>query len=153
MRLYLVRHGEAKSKEEDPDRHLTARGLADARKAARFIRKLGLHVDAVWHSGKTRALETAEEMAGAVQSGAGLMERKGLAPDDDARSAARAAEGAAGDLMIVGHLPLLAKLASLLVTGKESRELVRFPAAGVLCLDHDAQEGWRVAWMIVPEIL
>ena len=29
MHLYLVQHGEAKSKEDDPQRHLTEKGLRD----------------------------------------------------------------------------------------------------------------------------
>jgi phosphohistidine phosphatase len=56
--------------------------------------------------------------------------------------------------MIVGHLPHLARLASLLITGSETLEVAAFQQGGVVCLEHDrAGESWRIKWMLVPEIL
>ena len=55
MHVYLVQHGEAKPAEEDPERHLTEKGLRDVRKVAEFLRPLRLPVEALWHSDKPRA--------------------------------------------------------------------------------------------------
>jgi phosphohistidine phosphatase len=63
MRLYLVQHGEAKPEEEDPAHHLTERGFADLQKVADLLRPLKLAVLAIWHSGKPRAVQTAQILA------------------------------------------------------------------------------------------
>ena len=59
MRLYLVQHGEAKSKTEDPQRPLTERGREDVARVAAFAASAGLQVGQIRHSGKRRAEETA----------------------------------------------------------------------------------------------
>ncbi|RLB85244.1 MAG: phosphohistidine phosphatase SixA, partial [Deltaproteobacteria bacterium] len=55
--------------------------------------------------------------------------------------------------MIVGHLPHLGKLASLLVTDNPEKGVARFQQGGILCLEQDNEAKWAVAWMIVPQIL
>ena len=47
MRLYLVRHGEAKPAGEDAERHLSDAGVRDAERVAAFLMPLGLRVGAV----------------------------------------------------------------------------------------------------------
>ncbi|MFO8012417.1 MAG: phosphohistidine phosphatase SixA [Phycisphaerae bacterium] len=153
MRLYIVRHADAKSKSEDPERHLSETGLAQARAMADFLRPLGLTVAAVWHSTKSRAAETAACLAAAVEAADGGVERDDLAPKDPVDPVVRAVRKADGDVMVVGHLPYVENLASKLLTGDASAMGVRFPAAGVLCLDYEADEGWRVAWMVTPQLV
>ncbi|MFQ6047560.1 MAG: histidine phosphatase family protein, partial [Gemmatimonadales bacterium] len=84
MRLYLMQHGEAKSKEENPDRPLTDGGRAEVEAVARLLsdRQLVPHV-AAFHSGKTRARETAEILARNVKTVRGVAEWEGLQPLDD----------------------------------------------------------------------
>ena len=53
--IYLVQHGEAKSEKEDPSRPLTDKGKADVEATAKLLTKLGVTVDKIIHSGKTRA--------------------------------------------------------------------------------------------------
>lgn len=111
MRLYLVRHGSARPKSEDPDRHLSDEGIRQVRKVAAFLSPLGIRVSAIWHSGKTRAAETAEIIAEAVKAGGGVVEHEGLAPKDAVAPVARQAARAGRDLAIVGHLPFLGRIA------------------------------------------
>ena len=66
---------------------------------------------------------------------------------------ARAIRTSDRDVMVVGHLPFVANLASKLLAGDASAVDVHFPAAGVLCLEHDRQDGWRVAWMVTPALI
>ncbi len=66
MKLYLVQHAKAASKQADPQRPLTEEGRRDIQKVASFIRPLGLGLDYLWHSGKKRAAETAEILAEAL---------------------------------------------------------------------------------------
>jgi phosphohistidine phosphatase len=154
MRLYLVRHGEAKPEREDPERHLSARGREDVRRIARFLKPLGLEVRAIWHSGKPRAEETAIILSESVAARKGLAEKSGLAPEDDVELADDAIGRSGGDLMIVGHLPFMGALAALLLTGKCEVDPIAFPTAAVLCLDRPEPDGlWHVTWMVTPEIV
>jgi phosphohistidine phosphatase len=151
MRIYLVQHGESKSEEEDPQRHLTDRGIGEVRRVADFLRPLELTVETVWHSGKTRAQQTGERLAKVLR--ARLVEREGLGPKDQVAATKEAIKEIGGNLMIVGHMPFLGKLAALLVTGSEENEIVEFQFGSLLCLDRRDDGKWKVAWMITPALL
>ena len=153
MKLYLVQHGKAASKETDPLRPLTEEGRADVRKVAEFIKPLSLSVDCIFHSGKTRAAQTAEILAGVIKSNNGTIERQGLAPNDNVTVIKDELSSAEGDLMFVGHLPFMGKLASLLTAGCESADVVEFKQGGIVCLGRCEDAKWRVNWMITPELL
>ena len=82
MKLYLVQHGEALPKEVDSDRPLSDQGQQDVERLARFLANRGVRVSQVWHSGKTRARQTAELLAAALAPGVKAEARAGLAPND-----------------------------------------------------------------------
>lgn len=153
MRLYLVQHGQSKPKEEDPERGLTPKGTADVQRVAAFIKPIGLTVSVIWHSGKARAVQTAEILAEAVSSGRGVMHRDGLDPLEAVQPVARDIDEMTEDLMIVGHLPFLGNLASYLIGGEDSAELVAFQQGGVVCLEKADKAGWKVRWMVTPDML
>ena len=153
MRVYLVQHGEARPEEEDPQRRLTEEGVRNVQKVARFLQSLGLKVERIWHSGKPRAQQTAEILAGAVSASQGVLQRNGLAPKDPVAPVKQAIEQSAGDLMIVGHLPFLGKLAALLVANNEETEVVAFRFGCVVCVERIENGPWKLSWMIVPGLL
>jgi phosphohistidine phosphatase len=153
MRLYLVRHGEANPKQEDPDRHLTRAGAAEVCKMAAFLKALDLEAAEVWHSTKTRARETAELVAKAIKPRPVLRERQDLSPNDPIAHVESEVAYAEEDLMIVGHMPFLGKLAAALLTGDDHAEMIAFAAAGVVCLERFEERHWAIRWMIVPELL
>ncbi len=153
MKLYLVQHGKAATKETDPTRPLTEEGRSDVRKVAEFIKPLSLYVDCLWHSGKTRAAQTAEILASVVKAKKGILQRQGLSPNDDVSALKNEISSVEDDIMIVGHLPFLSKLASLLVAGRETAEVVEFKQGGIVCLERREEEKWRINWMIMPELL
>jgi len=153
MRLYLVQHGEAKSADVDPTRSLTDKGLEDVRRVAAFLQPRRLVVEAVWHSGKTRAAETAEVLAQAIAGNQGVFKRDGLAPNDPVGTVVEHLTSFDDDLVVVGHLPFLSKLASVLVTGSEEANIAAFQMGGVVCLERDQAGAWRIRWMITPDLL
>jgi phosphohistidine phosphatase len=73
----------------------------------------------------------------------------GLAPDDEPQAAAGALAGSADALMLVGHLPHLARLASLLLGG--GREPVRLEPGTALGFTGGA-DGWVLDWMVSPRL-
>jgi phosphohistidine phosphatase len=135
------------------------RGLNDRFKRGpeKFLREmvlqLGLKVESIWHSGRDRARQTAEILAGAVSASQGVLQRNGLAPKDPVAPVKQAIEQSGGDLMIVGHLPFLGKLAALLVADNEETEIVAFRFGCVVCLERNEDGPWKVVWMIVPGLL
>ena len=153
MELYLVQHAKAASKQIDLQRPLTEEGHRDIQKVAAFIRPLNLCVDYLWHSGKKRAVKTAEVLAEAIKVQEGIIAHDGLGPNDDVAVLRNEFTSAEHSIMIVGHLPFLGKLASLLLTGSESANTVVFKQGGIVCLSRSEAKQWQIEWMVTPEIL
>ncbi len=153
MRLYLVQHAEAKSQEEDPNRDLTEKGRADIGKVAKYLEGLDLKVSRIFHSGKTRARTTAEILAASLKPAKGVAETDGLAPLDDPGIWAARVSDLAEDLVLVGHLPHLARLAGLLLCGEAEKSAVHFRMGGIVCLSRADAGPWGLEWLLVPEVL
>jgi phosphohistidine phosphatase len=151
VHVCLVQHGEAVSEEIDPRRPLSERGRTEAEKVASFLAKAGIKVSRILHSTKLRAKETAEIMA--KHLGAKVEEVEGLEPKADPRPWAEKLKDVKEDVMIVGHLPHLSKLASLLLVGRDDVEIIRFRYAGVYCLERGEDGSWRILWAIRPDII
>lgn len=153
MNVYLIRHGEAVCSQVDARRPLSEQGRADIRKIASFIRPLDICVEHIWHSGKLRAAQTAEILAGAVAVEKDYSFREGLGPNGDVSTIADELDAYDADLMIVGHLPFLWNLTSLLVAGRETADVVAFSAGAMVCLERRDHGAWQINWMITPEVL
>lgn len=152
MNLYLMQHGEAKTEQEDPARPLTERGRQEVERVADAAARLGLGIADVRHSGKLRARETAEILAGRLRPRPEVREMAGLSPNDDPAAAARAVEEAAEPWLLVGHLPHLSRLTSLLVVADPARGILAFRMSGLVCLTREA-DGWRLRWVLTPEVV
>ena len=152
MLVYLVRHGEAISELVDPIQPLSERGRAGVERVARQTARVGLAVAEIRHSSKRRARETAEILARHLTPTPDLKEVDWLAPTADPGMAQDAALSAAEPLMLVGHLPHMARLASLLLTGNPNREVVRFRNATVVCLER-VEDDWVLLWALGPDLV
>ncbi len=153
MRIYLVQHGQAKSEDIDPDRHLTEKGIVDVMKMSRFLKNARLRVDVIWQSGKARASQTADILAEGVAASNGINKHDGLSPNDDTKPIRDELLQRGIDVMIVGHMPFLSKLASSLIAGNESAGIAAIQQGGVVCLEQNDNKMWQVRWMIVPDLL
>lgn len=153
MLLYLVQHAEAKSKEEDPARDLTEKGRRNITRVANYFGKGNLAVSQIFHSGKTRALSTAKILASSLKPPQGVAETPGLAPLDDPETWAGRLSTMDEDILLVGHLPHLARLAAILVTGDKEKSVINFKMGGMVCLRRMEGAQWSVEWMVVPEII
>jgi phosphohistidine phosphatase len=153
MRVYLMQHGKPVSEEVNPDRPLSDEGNREVRNVAEFLRRIGLRVDTILHSGKTRARQTGDVIASRLGPETRVEERPGLSPMSDVKPVAAKIQDAKKDLFIVGHLPHLAKLVSLLLSGSETPAVVRFQQGGVVCVEKEEAGKWSLVWMVVPEIL
>jgi len=153
VRLYLVQHGEAVPEEVDPARPLSERGREEVRQVGAFLARTGIGVEGVLHSGKRRAEQTAMILAAALAPTVSPAARPGLNPNDPTDSLAREAAAWDHDVMLVGHLPFMARLASRLVAGREDAGVVAFQPGSVLGLERSDRQRWTIAWMLRPELL
>ncbi len=152
MKLYLVQHGEACEKEVDPDRPLTDKGRADVERLAAFLKKAGIRVERVIHSGKLRAVQTAECLASTVAPGVEPEASGIINPNDNPGAFDWQSDSWDRDTLVVGHLPFMARLVSHLVTGDENGLITAYQPGSIVCLEH--RDGiWLVNWMIRPELL
>ena len=103
----------------------------------------------ILHSGKKRAEQTAIIFRVILKPLFGLDQSIGLNPNDDIFYILGLIEQAE-NIMIVGHLPFLEKLASYLVTGDEEEPVGQFQTAGIVCLDKDDKGKWEIKWTLMP---
>lgn len=151
MRLYLVQHGEAKPKGEDPERSLTDRGADEIREVARSAYRAGIKPARIYHSEKHRARQTAGLLA--ERLGCPFEAASGLKPNDDVQPWIDRLTGENQDLMLVGHLPFLHKLVMRLLSGYEETPLVAFRYGALFCLVPTPGRYWVIQWILHPELL
>jgi len=150
MKVYLARHGEAVSSQLDPQRPLSEQGITDIRKVASYIKSMGISVEYIWHSGKRRAEQTAEILAESVSVMKDCSAHNHLRPNDDISIIVEELEAYNTDIILVGHLPFMAYLASLLIAGSET---VSFDAGTIICINREKSGRWQIEWMISPKLL
>ncbi|RLE05072.1 MAG: phosphohistidine phosphatase SixA [Candidatus Aminicenantes bacterium] len=153
MKVYLVQHGDSVSKDVDPTRPLSEKGRNDVEKVAEFIKKTGLKVTVIEHSGKTRAAQTAEILNSRITSVKGIIKKDGISPNDPVEPLFEELKEAEEDRMIVGHLPFLGKLATRLLGGTEEQNFVAFQQGGVVCIEKGEGKNWQIRWMVIPGLL
>jgi phosphohistidine phosphatase len=152
MALYLAQHGRSLPKEQDPERGLSPEGIAEVERIAGVARGYGVRVGCIRHSGKLRALRTAEIFAAALLPERGIEESRGLDPLDPVEpwpTRLRTEE----NLMLVGHLPFLERLTGLLIVDSPDRLLFKFQNGGLVCLDRLPENPhWFIKWALMPRI-
>lgn len=147
MEFYLVRHGEAASQPVNGERPLTTSGRRDVERIGRAAAERGIKPGQIFHSGLLRAQQTAEILSDSLDPAAGVRELVGLRPDDDPAVAKAELESSTISLMLVGHLPHVSRLTSLLVTGDADRNLVEFAPATVIGLSCE-DDRWTILWKL-----
>jgi phosphohistidine phosphatase len=153
MRIYLVQHGDALSKELDAQRPLSDQGRSDVGRLAFFLQAAGVRASRVLHSGKKRAEQTAAILAAAVGAGAHVEGIRGVDPTDPVSDFAPELDSWKEDTLVVGHLPFMGRLVSHLLTGGDAVTTVAFRPGSIVCLKREGSGDWAVAWMVRPELL
>jgi phosphohistidine phosphatase len=155
MDLYLMQHGQATSDAENPERPLTDAGRAAVQRVAARARAGGVRVGHCVHSGKLRSEQTARVLVSEIGTESSVEARPGLAPNDPVAPTAQRLRGVSEHqvLALVGHLPFLDRLASLLVADNEEAQVVNFRMGGLVKLEpKEDRDGFAVAWAIPPDL-
>ena len=147
-RLLLLRHAKAEPgtpEQEDHDRTLTERGLADAAAMARYLRKRDYTPARILCSTSLRTVQTADAVLATRPAAIDYLKVLYLAAPGRIIALAQDADDADRALMVIGHNPGLEHCAALL-----AREPVRpreqqrhdvmeekFPTAALAVIDFD----------------
>ena len=154
MEIYLMQHGPNLSKEEDPEEPLSPDGKKQVLKAAKAIKKMGLHFDVIIASPKKRSQETAQIVAEAVgfpsERIVETAKVKAMTPAEET-IAYLAQYNDQESVFIAGHLPSLAEISSALLTSG-SKVTIQFERGGLGRMDVDrlpTHEG-KLRWYLTP---
>jgi phosphohistidine phosphatase len=154
MEIYLMQHGEAYPEDRDPERSLTPKGEDQIHSSGKALRKLGVDLDLIVSSPKKRARQTAEIVAGELGYAKEAIEvtetLEPLAPSDDAVASLRRF-GDRGKVLLAGHLPSLAEIASDLMS-EGAHVSIHFEMGGVCRIDVEEFPTHRgnLYWILTP---
>lgn len=151
MSLLLVQHGKSNPKHLDPEKGLSPDGSKDVERSAGVLRTQGVPISEIWHSGKKRARQSADIIASFLGKDIIVKEKEGLGPLDDVTNLNPDPDK---NIMLVGHLPFMERLVSLLLAGSSDHTpLVKFQNGGVVALDRDDEtDSWYIKWTLFPKI-
>ena len=144
MRLYLVHHADAVGPAVDAQRPLSARGLAQAAWLADEARVRGTRPMLIWHSGKLRSRQTAEQFLRVCSPSAAFRAARGLLPDDPTVWMADALSLEDQDTLVVGHIPHLPALARILGASDP------LPLNGMIALERTDATKYQQLWCLKP---
>lgn len=156
MKIYLVQHADAVAEEQDAQRPLSDKGNRDAAAMAAFLRGANISVDEIVHSGKLRAEQTATVLSNAVWQGKAPSALQGIGPNDGIDYLCNTIMAAGGDLMVVGHMPFMGRIAAKCLRGEQVGAMIAFEPGAVLCLkrlDEGSPAPWALEWFVKPSML
>lgn len=138
MKIYLMQHGIALPKDKDPEKGLSGEGAREVTASAKGLSSLGVRPDIFLSSPKKRARETAALVLEELNPEAGEPVVSDafnpLAEPKDALAQIREAAAGKKSVFVAGHLPSLARITGLLITGEVS-EPVAFVNAGLVLIE------------------
>ncbi|MFW6147787.1 MAG: SixA phosphatase family protein [Thermodesulfobacteriota bacterium] len=157
MEIYLMQHGLALPKEEDPEEGLSPEGDELIHASGKALSKMGIGFDAILASTKKRARQTAaivaEEVAFPVGNIIETDKVKAKTPPEETIQVLAELSGCT-KVLIAGHLPSLAEVTSFFLTGG-SKAAVIFENGG--CCRIDVEElpthSGKLRWYVTPEQL
>ena len=139
MRVLLVHHADAVGPGVDPQRPLSELGRGQAAELAAVAASSGFAPAAIWHSGKLRSRETAEAFLRNCAPFAEFRMIRGLHPEDPPEWLRDELGSESRDVLLVGHMPHIARLTGLLSLGE-----VAIPLHGMVGFERSDDGAWRV---------
>ncbi len=150
MQLYLVQHGQALSKDADPERPLSDKGRADIARLAEWLGENGVKITTILHSGKTRARQTAELLERLLEPAGRIHQEEGLGPNDSPKVFLDGLRDHPKDVLVAAHMPFVARVVSVALTGGPYRQVVEFEPGTVAGLVRDDAVAWRLFLLTRP---
>ena len=148
IQIYLVQHGIALTGEEDPQRPLSELGRDQLQTVAKHLQAKKIRVSKIAHSGKLRALQSAEIMARILDIKK-VTAFPGMNPKDDVEAFIEKMDE--DGVMYVGHLPHLEQVVSKLICGSTLKSVIQFQNAAVACLQLNDRQA-QLVWYLPPSL-
>ena len=152
MEIYLMQHGPALPKEQDLEEGLSPEGEARIRASGQALKKMGVSFDVIVSSPKKRSRQTAAIVAEAVgfKQIIETEKVKAMTPPEETVEVLAGLSGAER-VLIAGHLPSVAELASFLLT-EGSKAAVQFEMGGCCRIDVEKlpTHSGRLRWYLLP---
>lgn len=145
-----MRHGEAMSPQQDPERGLTENGKLKIKLVANHLKEKNISFKRVFHSKKKRAFETAEIMAQTIAPDIKFQQHENIAPNDDPNSILNEIILWDEDTLITSHLPFVPNLMTQLTGQDAYLSAISFETGTIVCLERDNKGDWKVAWATAP---
>ena len=157
MEIYLMQHGSALPKEQDPEEGLSPDGKAKIHASGKALKKMGITFDVILSSPKKRSKQTASIVA----------EEVGFPPDKiietekvkamthPEETLTILAEYSGNQrILIAGHLPSVAEVASFLLT-EGSKATIEFERGGCCRIDVEdlPTHSGHLKWYLTPKQL
>jgi len=152
-----MQHGPYLPKEQDPDEGLSPEGDARIHASGKALKKMGITFDVILASPKKRSRQTAaivaEEVGFPPEKIMETEKVKAMTPPEETIKVLRE-YGANRKVLIAGHMPSLAEVASSLLT-EGSHATIAFERGG--CCRIDVQDlpthSGHLKWYLTPEQL
>ena len=154
MEIYLMQHGPALPKDQDPEEGLGSEGKERIHAGGKALKKMGVTFDAILSSPKKRSKDTAaivaEQVGFPLEKIIETKNVKAMAPPEATVQALSELSGAQR-VLIAGHLPSVAEVASFLLT-EGSKAAVQFEMGGCCRIDVDElpTHSGRLRWYLTP---
>lgn len=157
MEIYLMQHGPALPKEQDPDEGLSPAGEARIHASGNALKRMGVSFDVILSSPKKRSKQTAAIVAKEIGfPPEKIMETEKVKAMTPPEETIKALTKYAGNkrILIAGHLPSVAEVASFLLT-EGSKATIEFERGGCCRIDVEdlhTHSGY-LRWYLTPEQL
>ena len=161
MELYIVRHGIAIDREDpkcppDPERYLTEEGVEKTKAVAKGLAALGVTPGLFLSSPYTRAVQTAEIFADALDYARQKIRRSelllpGTEPTLLFRELAR--EKQASSIFVFGHAPHLDDVITTALGAKKHFTELKKAGVALIELKRISPPIGILAWLVTPKIL
>ncbi len=134
MNIYIMRHGEAELGAGSFEPELTHQGLQQIDTVARILQHERL--DLILHSPKLRARQTVEQLQTHIDMPEVIVASTLLPDSEPAELVSSLADYSANSMLLVSHLPLVARLAGWLTDAdKDVSRFATFSPAGVVAIE------------------
>ncbi len=158
MRLMIFRHGIAEDHAADgtdASRRRTREGVAQMKQIAPALKKIARRPDAILHSPRVRAAQTAEPLGKAFDRKPQVLPV--LAEENPKAILDEVCRRKEETLLLVGHEPTLGRMVQILLSGSDNG-FVQMKKAGCACVDVEVEAGayagkGELKWLVTPKIL
>ena len=148
-RVYFAQHGLAIDKTDNPERSLSRAGIEQTNAIAKQLQLSANPISQIFHSGKLRALQTAEIIASTMNIRS-ISAIDHLSPNAAVTLVTK--NLTINNALYIGHLPHLEKLVSELITNNQNINIIKFQNSGIVCLEK-GNDSYHIKWYLTPDLL